>query len=413
MSNWRIKLSLFLNYFVFAMLLNSVGTVILQVQNCYGVSKSEASILEGFKDLSIALISFLVGSFIARIGYKKSMLIALGAVTIACLVMPSLPFFMMNKLLFAIVGASFGLIKVSVYSTIGLVTKDEKEHASLLNFIESFFMIGIFFSYFAFAYFVDVNNPKSSNWLNVYYFLSAISGIAFILLWSAPLDESAAQAPSSKSEIEDFIDMFKLLLIPLVLIFIISAFIYVLLEQGIMSWMPTFNTEVLKLPNVLSIQMASILAISTAIGRFSAGVVMRFFHWFTVVAVCLFAAATLVFVALPLTNGLEGRIFTGWGDAPLAAFVFPMIGFFLAPIYPAINSLILSSLPKVEHARIASLSVIFSALGGTLGSLISGKVFNDFGGQFTFYCSLIPLLLLLMALFVFNKLTKKQDIYAK
>lgn len=33
MQYWRIKLSLFLNYFVFAMLLNSVGTVILQVQS--------------------------------------------------------------------------------------------------------------------------------------------------------------------------------------------------------------------------------------------------------------------------------------------------------------------------------------------------------------------------------------------
>ena len=38
MQNWQIKTSLFLNYFVFAILLNSVGTVILQVQNNYGVT---------------------------------------------------------------------------------------------------------------------------------------------------------------------------------------------------------------------------------------------------------------------------------------------------------------------------------------------------------------------------------------
>ena len=55
MANWQIKLSLFLNYFVFAILLNSVGTVILQVQGNYGVSESGASILEAFKDLSIAV----------------------------------------------------------------------------------------------------------------------------------------------------------------------------------------------------------------------------------------------------------------------------------------------------------------------------------------------------------------------
>jgi len=44
MSNWKIKLSLFLNYFVFAILLNSVGTVILQVQGNYDVSESSSKI---------------------------------------------------------------------------------------------------------------------------------------------------------------------------------------------------------------------------------------------------------------------------------------------------------------------------------------------------------------------------------
>ena len=118
MDNWKIKLSLFLNYFVFAILLNSVGTVILQVQNNYGVSQSDASILEAFKDLTIAGVSFLVASYIVRIGYKKSMLIALAFVAVACLVMATFPSFMGAKLLFAAVGASFALIKVSVYSTI-------------------------------------------------------------------------------------------------------------------------------------------------------------------------------------------------------------------------------------------------------------------------------------------------------
>ena len=77
MSHWKIKLSLFLNYFVFAILLNSVGTVILQVQSNYGVTESAASVLEAFKDLSIAVVSFFVASYITRIGYKNAMLIAL------------------------------------------------------------------------------------------------------------------------------------------------------------------------------------------------------------------------------------------------------------------------------------------------------------------------------------------------
>ena len=122
MKFWPIKLSLFINYFIFAILLNSVGTVIFQVQNTYGVSESSASMLEAFKDLSIALTSFLVASFIARIGYKRIMLIALGVIGAACLTMPQIPTFWMTKLLFAITGVSFALVKVSVFASLGLVT---------------------------------------------------------------------------------------------------------------------------------------------------------------------------------------------------------------------------------------------------------------------------------------------------
>ena len=107
MQNWKIKTSLFLNYFVFAILLNSVGTVILQVQNNYGVAQGAASVLEAFKDLSIAIVSFLLSSYITRIGYKNAMLIALGFVAAVCFIMPFTASFLTTKLLFAAVGSGF------------------------------------------------------------------------------------------------------------------------------------------------------------------------------------------------------------------------------------------------------------------------------------------------------------------
>ena len=177
MSNFRIKLSLFLNYFVFAILLNSVGTVILQVQNNFGISKGSASVLEAFKDLSIAIASFLIASYVVRIGYKKAMLIALGLVSVMCLIIPSVSSFLMTKLLFATVGVSFALIKVSVFATLSLVTKNKKEHLSLMNFLESFFMIGVLAGYFIFGSFVDNDNPESTKWFNVYYILAAIGQV--------------------------------------------------------------------------------------------------------------------------------------------------------------------------------------------------------------------------------------------
>ncbi|MCB9344408.1 MAG: MFS transporter [Lewinellaceae bacterium] len=409
MQNWQIKASLFLNYFVFAILLNSVGTVILQVQNNYGVTEGAASVLEAFKDLSIAIASFLVSSYIVRIGYKRAMLLALLVVTLACFTLPMVPSFWTTKLLFAAVGISFALIKISVYATIGLVTKDEKEHISLMNFIESFFMVGILTGYFVFSYFVDDNNPQSQSWLNVYWMLGSISFLAFLLLFTAKLDESQAKAENADVPPSDFSQMFKLLALPLVLVFIICAFFYVLIEQSIMSWLPTYNSKVLQLPTSLSIQMASILAGGSALGRGLAGIVMKKLNWYVVLSACLLISAGLVLIAIPLAEGAHDHVATGWGDAPMAAFVFPMIGLFLAPIYPAINSLILSSLPKYQHGLMSGLIIIFSALGGTTGSIITGNIFGAFGGKTAFYFSLVPIAILLIGLYFFRRLKQKHS----
>jgi len=407
MQHWKIKLSLFLNYFVFAILLNSVGTVILQVQRNYGVTQSAASVLEAFKDLSIAAVSFLVASYITRIGYKNAMLIALGAISLVCLLMPSVPGFAMTKLLFAATGTCFALIKVSVYASIGLIEPDRKNHASFMNFIESFFMVGILAGYFIFGAFTDDAVAASTAWLNVYYLLAAIAGLAFVLLLSTSMDESSVRKHDHTPLLDDFVQMFKLAITSLAMVFIASVFFYVLIEQSIMSWLPTFNNQVLHLPATLAIQMASILAASTAAGRFVAGIVLRKLPWFAVLMVCLLTAGVLVLLVIPLAQGAAGAPITGWRDAPLAAFVFPLIGFFLAPIYPVINSVTLSALPAEKHGPMTGLIVIFSALGGTTGSIITGSIFEAHGGQTAFYFSLVPIAILIVCLVFFNKLQKR------
>ena len=407
MSNWKIKTSLFFNYFVFAILLNSSGIAITQVQNNFGVSSSAASWIDPCKDFSIAILSFLVASFIVRIGYKNAMLIALGVVAAACFVIPNVPGFVAIKLLFVIVGASFALIKMSVYSTIGLITKDSKEHIGFMNFIESFFTVGNFALYFIFSFFIDNAHPESTAWLKSYYLIGGFAVIAFLLLFTSTLDESGAHKNDKAGSASDFFDMFTLMAKPIILAFLCAAFFYVLIEQSIQNFLPTFNQKVLKLPNALSIQMGSILAGSYALGRFLAGIVLKKIHWFYVLIVCLLLASAMVLIAMPLAKNVVINPSAGWFDAPLAAYIFPLIGLFLAPIYPSINSAILSSLPKAQHGLMSGLIIVFSAVGGTAGSLITGKIFDLYDGQTAFYFTLVPITILIISLFVFNRLHNK------
>jgi fucose permease len=111
-------------------------------------------------------------------------------------------------------------------------------------------------------------------------------------------------------------------------------------------------------------------------------------------------------LTLPLTYGLDVTEITNWVDAPLAAYIFPLLFLFLAPVYPIINSVILSALPKYEQSAMSGLIVAFSALGGTTGSVVTGAVFSAFSGQTAFYLYLIPVGLLILLLWLMHRRLK-------
>jgi fucose permease len=403
MSNSRIKFSLFLNYFVFAILLNSVGILIQKSQNRYHVDEVTASSLEAFKDLSIAFVSFLVGSFLPRLGYKKGMLMALALVFAGCLGMYWGNSFTSVRILFACVGISFAVIKVSVYSMIGLVTNSEKEHKSVLSSIESFFMIGIAAGFIAFPLFYSDTDPNA--WLTIYLLLAALIAVSFFILLFSKFNIQY-EVPGTNIK-DDFIEMIKLLKRPLVLVFAIAAFMYVMTEQGIMSWLPTFNQKVLLLPEKLSVTMAVILMLSIALGRYICSLLVKRMSWIVLLCSCLTGAALMVLFVLPQTQNLTHREIHSLGDVPVIAYVFPLIGFFLAPIYPLVNSFVLSSTEKIYHSPMASLLVFFSAVGGTLGSRLVGYLFKNIGGNKAFYFSLVPMAVLFICILLFSKMQKK------
>ena len=403
--------AMIMSYFVFAILLNSVGTVILQSMASFNVTKPEASVLEGYKDLSIALVSFLVASFIPRAGYKVALSLGLALVTAACLLTPVIAEFWVIKLLFACIGVSFALVKVSVYALVGQLTDSTRAHSSLLNTIEGLFMVGSLTGYWLFSFYIDPNDAADFSWLNVYYLLAGLSLLALVTTLSVDAKESSHKG-NVESAGRSFVAMLQMSYQPLVLVFVLSIFLYVLIEQGIGTWLPTFNNEVLQLPVAISVQLTSIFAASLAVGRLLAGQILKKVHWYGFLNVSLVLMAALILLTLPLTGAEQEARITSLLDAPLAAFLLPLVGLLMAPIYPVLNSVMLSSLPKPQHAAMTGLIVVFSALGGTTGSIITGFVFEYMGGQTAFYFSLIPMLVILVSLYGFKRMTSAQEIAA-
>ena len=401
MSRLMVIAAIAISYYVFAILLNSVGTVILQSINSFDISKPQASTLEGFKDLSIAIVSFLVASFIPRMGYKVAMLIGLALVTVACAATPSIASFWFIKVLFACIGTAFALVKVSVYAIIGQLSSSTKTHSSLMNTVEGIFMLGVLSGYWVFAGFIDPTNDASLSWLNVYYLLAALVAFTCVIVAIAPIKKVEQASTASMSS--EFLSMLKLAYKPLALVFIFSIFLYVLIEQGIGSWLPTFNKEVLGLPTQVSIQITSIFAVALGVGRLTAGAVLTRMNWYPFLNICLAGMAVVMLLSLPMAENVSDATIGSWSDAPLAAFLIPLIGLMMAPIYPVINSVMLSALPQQQHAPMTGLIVVFSALGGTTGSIVTGFVFGAVGGQQAFYLSLVPIAMLVVTLFFFRK----------
>lgn len=403
MTHFRIRVSLYINYFVFAILLNSVGILILRSQERYGVGELQAGNLEGFKDLSIAAVSFLVGSFLPRLGYKRGMLLALALVFAGCLAMYFGNSFGFVQLLFACVGIAFAIVKVSVYALVGLVTNSDNAHKSLLSSIESFFMIGIAAAMVLFPQFYSDSDPDA--WLRIYLLLAGLIAISFVLLLTTPFNLSY-QLPGSNAR-DDIRQMIRLLARPLVAVFALSAFMYVMTEQGIMSWLPSFNKNVLHLPEDVSIYLAVILMLSIALGRYLSSLLVKKISWIAILLFCLGGAALMVLLILPQTTSISAAPVESLADVPLIAYVFPLIGFFLAPLYPMINSFVLSATEKRLHGPMASLLVIFSALGGTLGSKLVGYLFAKIGGENAFYFSLAPMLVLVLCVVYYRSVERK------
>jgi cbb3-type cytochrome oxidase subunit 3 len=59
------------------------------------------------------------------------------------------------------------------------------------------------------------------------------------------------------------------------------------------------------------------------------------------------------------------------------------------------------------------LIVVFSALGGTTGSLIVGRTFSAFGGTTAFYLLLVPICLLSASVYALRKQTKTAAQFAR
>jgi MFS transporter, FHS family, glucose/mannose:H+ symporter len=402
----QLRLCMFLNYCAYAIQLNSVGIAVLQTQRSFGVSVVEASTLAFYKGLGILGGALIAGSFLKRIGYKRAMLVALAASSVVLVAVPVFVSFTAVKIVFLVTGLSYGLMKVALYSTIGLISPGKKEHASLLSFVESFYKIGSLLTFVVFAAFTHDEDPHSTSWSHAYSLLAGLMILAFLLLRFTPLDESSVRDDPARPLYLPILEMARLALAPLALTLGFLVFACIVTEHGFINWLPTFNHQVMHLVPSFGIQLAGLYAIWAIVGRLSVGFVLRRVAWFPVLVTCIAGAAVVLVAGLLVSPSTPVSAISHWRDAPLAVFLLPLTGLFIGPIFPVMHSAALTSLPVTRHNTLASLSVVFSSTSGAIGTPLLGIVFHHYGGLAALTTLLLPLAIMAAGVVALRRVTR-------
>lgn len=388
----KISLPLKLTFLIFSMVLNCMGIVILQLSEAK-ITYDKLGFLESFKDLPIAFISLFAVNFISKTGTKKSLISALIIVGICSLILPFVEVFWFYKVWFAIIGACFAIGKICVFGIIRNNISDEKSLAKTMNSVEASFMIGIFVVNIGFGW--VISSQFSEFWKFGFLSISVLSAITIFLFSKLPVSEP------EKMKNENIFKEVAGIANPLIIIFLGVVFSIVFIEQSFNSWLPSFYKNHLKVNSFFALQASSFLALFSYIGRTVTANVIQRFSLPKYYILCL----SSIIIVLLIIIGIQ---FSGMDDSKILLFLFPVIGLFLSPLYPVINSKMIATIDKSKANVFTSLIVIFSSLGSSVSSIIMSVLFgNQLLNYYSVYILSAVILLFTISLIYFRFADKK------
>lgn len=355
----HISLPLKLTFLIFSMVLNCMGLVILQLSEA--ISYEKLGFLESFKDLPIAFISLFAVNFISKTGTKKALITALIIVGACSCLLPFIEDFWFYKVWFAIIGTCFAIGKICVFGIIRNNISDEKSLAKTMNSVEASFMIGIFVVNMGFGWLIS--SQYSEYWKFGFLSIAVLSAVTIFLFSRLTISEAKkTETKGIISELSGFIN-------PATIAFLGVIFFIVFVEQGFNSWLPSFYKNHLKIDSFFSLQATSFLALFSYAGRTVTANIIQRFSLSKYYLLCI----GLIMAVLTLIVGIQ---YFGSENSQILVFLFPVIGLFLSPLYPVVNSKMIAQIDKEKINLFTSLIVIFSSLGSSVSSIIMSVLFG-------------------------------------
>lgn len=401
------KVALIFTVWVFSLFCGTLSTFIMQGSNYFHASLTSAGTLESYQNFTVIGFSFIAFSFILRLGYRKSIMTILLIMVLLSLITPVINSYWIVKLFLIGTGIVLVGMKVCIYASAAIISKEENEQAGLLSLLEATWMIAGMAGMWIIAFFMS---NSANHWLDFLY-LYAVIGVINIIVWMfVRIDESALEkekAAPVKEQVKDILNICKS---KLVIAAIVMIFIGSVLEMGFSAWLPGFYQDALHLSPALSLKIASFSGLAAFGGRIMAFVLLKYMKWHKML-LCYYIVGLVFLVVVLFSIHASGHEITDLSDVSIMSILLPIFGFFYAPTTPVLSSSILSRTSKEKQALVMTVVTIVFALASSATARGIGYMMDSLGGVEGFKAStIIPLIILIILVIPYYKFLHKTKV---
>ena len=348
-----------------------VGIASNYVKEDLGLSDSVANIFPSLVFFWFLIFSVPTGMLMNKIGRKNTVLLSL-VVTVVSLFIPLLgSSFTVMLIAFSLLGIGNAFMQTSINPLAMLIIGD-KNLASTLTFGQFVKAIASFLAPYLAMWGATAAMPTFGyDWrvLFLVYFVVGLLGTA--LLWVTPIYEeqgagSKEQEVRGQSVFSEFVDCFKLLSKPIVLLSFFGIMCHVGIDVGTNTTAPKLLMERVGMTLNEAAFATSLYFIFRTIGALTGSFFLRVMktRWFFIISVCLMA------VAMALMFGGQSKMVLYTAIA--------LVGYGNSNIFSMAFSEALLSVPDKQN-EVSGL-MIMGLFGGTIFPLIMG-VMSDAMGQ--------------------------------
>lgn len=403
---------IFFIFFAISFLTNILGSINPNVTDSFSLNGTMTGLLPFSFFIAYALMSIPSGMIVQKYDEKKSLVLAwilafCGAMFFS--LFPVFPVFLFSLFL---IGCGMALLQVALFPLLR-VTGGEEHFAFNNLIVQLVFGVASFLSPFVYSYlvtnlssqvsvkgffikFMALLTPVHLPWVSIYWIFAFISFIMVLIILLVRFPKVVRKEDEIVGAWETHVELFKQ---KTVILFFLGIFSYVGMEQGIANWISEFlRTYHGFRPEVEGASTVGLFWGMMTVGCILGLVLLKIID--SKIVLRIFAVATFIVLSVTL-----------FGNARMALFGFPALGFCLSVMYGIIFSLALNSVTKY-HGSFAGI-LCTAIAGGAIFSLLIGKLKDVIGLQAGMMILYLPLAYILSLSFWAKPLVQNATIKRK